>query len=475
MGVVTMSPRIVFASLLTLGILSTASASRAEITGFHVNLSPYAGITLWDQTVRYEDKPIYGGRLGLNFGNRVSLEGTYGFCPTNQSVTPLEKTDVHHVGADLLVNLTRPHKVVPYVLGGWSALRFDPERNGAADLGSKDYMGFEVGAGVKVAMAERVGLRIDIRDVAVEREAPLPTEWAHNMVWSLGLDFLIGGHRADDDKDGVSNNKDKCPGTPVGALVDQSGCPTDADVDGVFDGLDQCSATPRNAKVDVRGCPLDTDGDGVFDGLDQCASTPHGAKVDAGGCPVDSDGDGVADGIDQCASTPAGAKVDANGCPVDGDGDGVPDGIDQCPNTPRDARVDANGCPIEVNEKETQLLDTGMIRINNVNFATGKAALQPESFAVLDEVGGILSQWPQLQIEIGGHCDSRGSDAANQALSEKRAQAVMGYLTSKFSALNPSQYSAKGYGESKPIADNKTAEGRAQNRRVEIEVVGTKK
>jgi len=124
-----------------------------------------------------------------------------------------------------------------------------------------------------------------------------------------------------------------------------------------------------------------------------------------------------------------------------------------------------------VNEKETQLLDTGMIRINNVNFATAKWDIRPESFAVLDEVGGILSQWPQLQIEIGGHTDSRGSNAYNQTLSEQRANAVLEYLTTKFPALQRSQYSAKGYGESAPIADNKTETGRALNRRVEFKVL----
>src|SRR5205807_1593300 len=84
--------------------------------------------------------------------------------------------------------------------------------------------------------------------------------------------------------------------------------------------------------------------------------------------PLDSDGDGVYDGLDQCPGTPKGAHVDADGCPVDSDGDGVPDGIDQCPDTPKNLKVDATGCPIEVNEKETELLDTGMIRLRHVEF-----------------------------------------------------------------------------------------------------------
>jgi OOP family OmpA-OmpF porin len=462
-------PRI--ALVLALAILAASGAARAEVTGLKLTLSPYAGITLWDQLVQFEDSPIYGGRVGLMFGRWVGLEGTYGYSPTHHSVNPGGDTNATHIGGDLVINLTKPYRVVPYIFAGWSMLTFDPDRQNGAALGKQSFFGGEAGAGLRMRMAERLDFRIDIRDVAVDRDAPHPVNWTNNVIWSAGLQLAIGGHSADDDHDGVPNHHDKCPNTPAGAFVDKNGCPTDADGDGIFDGLDQCANTPHGAKVDMHGCPLDTDGDGVFDGLDQCANTPHGAKVDARGCPVDSDGDGVPDGIDQCTNTPSGATVDANGCPIDTDGDGVPDGLDQCPGTARDARVDKNGCPIEVNEKETQLLDTGMIRLDNVQFESAKWDIKPESFAVLDEVGGILSQWPQLQIEIGGHTDARGTDKYNQELSDKRAHAVMEYLTSKFSSLNANQYTAKGYGESKPIADNSNEIGRAQNRRVEFKVL----
>ena len=109
------------------------------------------------------------------------------------------------------------------------------------------------------------------------------------------------------------------------------------------------------------------------------------------------------------------------GCPTDSDGDGVMDGIDQCPNTPAGLKVDAMGCPIEVTEKETEMLDTGMIRLQNVNFETGKAALLPDSYAVLDEVGTILLKWPQLEIEIGGPPRLRRPVPPNHAPSPARA------------------------------------------------------
>jgi outer membrane protein OmpA-like peptidoglycan-associated protein len=149
----------------------------------------------------------------------------------------------------------------------------------------------------------------------------------------------------------------------------------------------------------------------------------------------------------------------------------VPDGIDQCPDTTPGLRVDQQGCPIEVTEKETELLDTGMIRLQDVRFDTGKATLRPEALPQLDIVGQVLSKWPELKIEIGGHTDSRGSTAYNQRLSETRVRSVLDYLVGKFPQMNREQYTLAGYGESKPLKPNSSPENMAQNRRVEFKVL----
>jgi outer membrane protein OmpA-like peptidoglycan-associated protein len=133
--------------------------------------------------------------------------------------------------------------------------------------------------------------------------------------------------------------------------------------------------------------------------------------------------------------------------------------------------VDVDGCPIETVERETELLDTGMIRLQNVNFETAKAALLPESYPTLDVVGMVLSRWPQLRIEVGGHTDSRGSNVYNQKLSEARAKSVLDYLTGKFPDLKAEQFTVKGYGESKPLVPNSNALNMAKNRRVEFKVL----
>lgn len=204
-----------------------------------------------------------------------------------------------------------------------------------------------LGLGFEIFPINNVGIDIGVRGRYI-----FPNEFVDQVTDTMRgdfnvmarLNFYYGGIK-DSDKDGVVDNKDKCPDTPFGATVDEFGCPMDSDQDGVPDGLDMCPNTPFGAIVDATGCPSDEDGDGVPDGLDKCPGTPYGAQVNPDdGCPLDSDGDGVSDHEDACPNTPKGAYVDANGCPFDSDMDGVYDGIDKCPNTPMSAPVNEFGC-----------------------------------------------------------------------------------------------------------------------------------
>ena len=241
--------------------------------------------------------------------------------------------------------------------------------------------------------------------------------------------------------------------------------PADADGDGVADRGDKCPGTARGATVDANGCPSDSDGDGVADGIDRCEATPAGTQVDESGCPEDSDRDGVFDGADRCPGTPRDARVDANGCPTDADQDGVFDGLDQCPETSTEWAVDDKGCPIPVSETYQQFLDEKSVS-TPIEFESGKADIKASSEDILHKVGEVLADWPEAEVEIGGHTDSQGSDKFNRTLSENRAKAVKSWLTSHYPSIKGGNLSTKGFGESDPIASNDTAEGRASNRRV---------
>lgn len=172
---------------------------------------------------------------------------------------------------------------------------------------------------------------------------------------------------------------------------------------------------------------------------------------------VDSDGDGVADADDKCPNTPAGVQVDADGCPADADKDGVPDYRDQCPTTAAGVVVDDKGCD--------KILTEAINKQLSVTFDSGKAVVKDEYKAEIGEVAALLKQYPSTSAEIQGHTDSSGKKASNDALSQQRADAVKSVLVKEF-GVDASRVSAKGYGSSQPVADNKTAEGKAQNRRV---------
>ena len=214
-------------------------------------------------------------------------------------------------------------------------------------------------------------------------------------------------------------------------------------------------ATPAPA---APAKPMDSDGDGVVDSQDRCPNSPAGAKVNAQGCELDSDGDGVVDSQDRCPNSPAGAKVNAQGCELDSDGDGVVDSQDRCPTSKMGIKVDNNGCAIPE-----------VIILKGVNFETSSDRLTSDSIGILNGVAETLLRRTEISIEVGGYTDNRGATSSNEKLSQKRAQAVAKYLASR--GIKADRLTAKGYGESNPVADNNTETGRAQNRRVELQIL----
>ncbi len=261
----------------------------------------------------------------------------------------------------------------------------------------------------------------------------------------------------DRDNDGVVDSVDKCPdkaGSPSA-----SGCP-DRDDDGVPDFEDKCpdlTGSPSN-----NGCPTgetnkDTDGDGVIDRLDKCPAQAGSLKAD--GCP-DSDNDGVPNYFDKCPDKP-GLSI-YSGCP-DTDGDGLDDFNDRCPTMA--GPVENKGCP-KIADADRKILDVAM---RAVQFDLGKSTLKSTSYQILNQVIDIMIKYPDYNLMISGHTDNTGSASKNQRLSSERAKACYDYL--KAQGISESRMSYVGYGESRPIADNSTLNGRALNRRVEFNLV----
>lgn len=165
------------------------------------------------------------------------------------------------------------------------------------------------------------------------------------------------------------------------------------------------------------------------------------------------------------------APVPAVMPPGDDDQDGVINPLDKCPGTPRNVVVDADGCPKTRNEI--------VMRELKVLFDTDKSVVKPQYHGEIEAVAKLMQEFPEAAVEVQGHTDSTASDAYNMRLSQRRADAVVKILVNKF-GIAASRVTSKGYGESQPVADNKTAEGRAKNRRTvaqtqgEVKVIITK-
>jgi outer membrane protein OmpA-like peptidoglycan-associated protein len=277
-----------------------------------------------------------------------------------------------------------------------------------------------------------------------------------HMQHFAGLTFKFGG--SDKDGDGVYDKDDTCPDVPGPKAL--KGCP-DTDKDGVLDKDDAC---PEEAGlVALGGCP-DKDADGIADNDDAC---PEVAGLKAfGGCP-DTDGDGVQDKDDKCVDV-KGPKEN-KGCPwPDTDKDGVLDKDDKCPDVKGVASN--NGCPEVVVAKPTEEVMKSLNEYaKTILFNTGKASFQQQTLPILKSIASILKEYPAAKFSIEGHTDADGNDKMNQKLSDERAAAVKNFLIEN--GIDTSRLSSVGFGETKPVDSNKTAAGRAKNRRVEVKLM----
>ena len=328
-------------------------------------------------------------------------------------------------------------------------------------LGDNSYGTVNPGAGLTFWFTENVGLSLatvykkSFGDRSMSGDIYTPDSPSH-FQHTAGLTFQFGGK--DTDGDGIYDKDDACP--TVAGLKQFNGCP-DTDGDGIIDGSDACPTEFGLAAL--NGCP-DKDGDGIADKDDACPDTAGLAKFK--GCP-DADGDGLADKDDKCP-TVAG-PISNQGCPVlDADKDGVADKDDDCPTVAGPASN--RGCP-EVTPEALQELK---VQARSVFFNSGKSTFKTgdaATIASLDAIKEIFKNYPNAKWSIEGHTDSTGSDKLNQKLSEDRANAIKAVMIEN--GINPDNLTTVGFGESKPIASNKTKEGRAQNRRTEVRHVGS--
>lgn len=504
------------AACLALPALGTGAASAYDPEGVHeriFEIQPYAGMFLPDKNVKYENSVLVGVRGSVNNSSWWAIEANLAWAPAQQRnfgegmllsynsqvAVSAQGDTLGHVLTDLqtrerdaavATNLlifgggATAHlmdgKFRPFITAGAGYIG-DLDSNAGNSPGTLSNGYLELGGGIKYFRSDGWALRLDIRDLIAKKD-DLARTYANGALIAGQHDLATGGGR-----DGVPGREPYDPFEYRGkrwlhnwAITLSLSVPfgwvwKDGDGDHVADRFDQCLTTAPGVVVDPAGCGIDTDQDGVFDGIDQCADTPLGATVDLAGCPSDTDGDGVLDGIDLMDDTPVGALVDAQGRHRDTDGDGVFDGLDKCEDTPLGASIDLDGC--SQNPLEDQLLRGETIVVANVMFEPGTDEIEPLSYHHVNRIARLLEYWTgneekPLRIEVGVHTDGVGADDYNLDLSQRRAERLRVYMLENFYGMAQNNLVAKGFGETMPLGDDDTQEGREANRRVEIRLLG---
>ena len=484
--------------MVGLGGADTARAQDAwKVDSAHLELGVFGGILhadrkhqLFDRSAveqqAYETISFDGGaRLGVYLTPYFGIEAEGAAMPTS-----LRDADgdalLYRLGGHAVFQV--PGRFSPFLVFGGAAFGVESDEDvQGSDIDSAFYWG----VGAKYFLTKNFGVRVDGRQMyAPKVDTGSGGSGAASVHYEalFGLAFAFGRHAgepADRDGDKIADAVDSCPDK---AGIAPDGCPAqDTDGDGVMDRKDAC---PNVAGKLANGCPADTDGDGVTDDQDKCVDVagpmadgcpdpdpdrdgvlasadlcPTVASTEPDGCPAqDEDKDGVPDDMDKC---PGVKGVAPDGCPPDADNDGVADADDKCVNEPEtdNGYQDSDGCPDEIPVEVKKF--TGSIK--GINFTSGRSAIQPSSFAVLDAAVKVLKEYPDLKVEIGGHTDSSGSAKGNQRLSQKRAESVQVYLIEH--GIDADRLTAVGYGESDPVASNRTRAGRAENRRIEFKLI----
>lgn len=372
--------------------------------------------------VRAADLPVFGVRAGVGLLSPLSVELT-------ATMSPVWTRSGGYTG----VALQAIAEVVGHLNIGPVAVDFAAGAGGsglvAGELGTDIDLVLSAGIGARYVFLDGLmGLRLDFRALFSDAvTAPI----AAHAVLGLGIDFFLT--------------------RPEWGEAEEVAPPTDRDGDGVRDERDEC---PEAAGLRaLRGCP-DEDGDAIPDAEDACPETV--GELAFHGCP-DTDADGIPDTIDACP-TLHGAERFA-GCP-DRDDDGVPDGQDACPKLK--GQAERRGCPTP----SPEVLARFGRPLEAVEFASGSAELSADSGPALARLANVLQAHPDIRVEVQAHVHSRIKGKRAYELTEARARAVAARLIEL--GLDPRRVGAVGLGSERPIASNRSSNGRAMNERIEV-------
>ncbi len=386
--------------------------SVAMATDYNYEVTPLIGYNIAEGNIDLDNYAVFGAEVQYNGLDSVIKPELSIFYSKADYTDSSVDTDVYRFALNGVYEFDKLGSIIPLAKAG---VGYESMNDGSytAQTGNADSAFLDAGVGAKIPFTDNIALKLEAVYMMKYNDA----RYDNNLMVLAGLNIAFG-----------EKAQKAAPVQEEAVVV---------------------------APVVVDG---DDDNDGVLNSVDKCPQTAAGKTVNAEGCFIDGDddNDGILNSADACLASAAGEKVDASGCKVDGDDDkdGILNSKDICPNTPLNETVNSDGCPAVVTL--------------NVQFENNSDVVAQESYDIIGKYADFLNKYDSYVAKIIGYTDSKGSEKYNQQLSEKRANAVKDMLLERGVPAN--RLSSLGKGESNPIADNSTSEGRSQNRRIEAEL-----
>jgi OOP family OmpA-OmpF porin len=446
-------------------------SARSEIKAGSVEISPFAGYTFFDDQHNLENQFVIGGRLGYNITKNFGIEGTWDWTKTyvddksltftrqGQFTRPISSVFITQYDIDLLYHFIPEGRFNPYLAAGYGIVHFTPKIN------NKNLSVLNYGGGVKYWMVDNIALRLDVRDNMIF------DEHLHNVAATVGLVFAFGG-----DKPAPAPAPMAAPVVPI--QPEPEAAPARVS-EPPLEPVPAAEPTPERMKycislnieydidkADIRP-EYNPEVARVGDFMKKYPTTTaviEGYTDEVGGDDYNIQlsqrrAESVVKSlVDNFGIDPS--RLSAKGYgktrPV---ANNASDAGKQ-KNRHIDAIID---CAIDV--KELAAPAERLCMTLKVEFATNSAEIQSRYNGEVNKVGEYMKKYPTTTAVIEGHTDNVGSSELNMRLSQQRAENVVKYLVGKF-GIEQSRLSAKGYGSTRRIAYNSTADGRQKNRRI---------
>lgn len=407
--------------IMAAALIVSATAAFGAVKEGQFSVSPViGGYTFEGGKQSLDTNLVYGARAGYNFTKYIGVEALFDYANTD-SFRGKGNVDMYRYGGDMLLHIIPDNKLVPYLAAGYSGLNFKGGHLNRKAIGAFDY-----GVGLKYFINDKFALRADVRHLLYSMNSVK----INNGEYTLGAYIPFGGV------------------TPAPLPVVAPVVPAPKPVEPAKIVPPAPVAPTANLSVSPLTIVKTNDATAKLSwsstNADKCDIKPGIGPVGPSGSRSISP---TADTAYTLVCTgPGGEAISTANIGV------------TMPAPPPVVET-----PKQVEAKERFCNKPSVV---TVLFDTDKAAIKTQYTEDINKLGEFLKDFPKAKGEISGHTDSVASAKYNLSLSQRRAESVKGFIVKNFS-IAPERITAKGYGESKPVADNKTKEGKAKNRRIE--------